>query len=83
VAAHATNGMKIAGRKATCAQIMCMFKDHLMKLKVTLNVHLHDYFLCFLSLSNLYLGLRVTLFVGLSTLPVMHGKLVILMVILL
>ncbi|KAG1793786.1 hypothetical protein EV424DRAFT_1335766 [Suillus variegatus] len=38
VAARATNGMKIPGRKATRAQIMCMFKNHLTKLKATLNV---------------------------------------------
>jgi hypothetical protein len=38
VAAHATNGVKIPGRKATRAEIMQIFKNHLMKLKTTLNV---------------------------------------------
>ncbi|KAG2352814.1 hypothetical protein BDR07DRAFT_1312372, partial [Suillus spraguei] len=38
MAAHATNGIKIPGRKTTCAEIMCIFKNHLTKLKVTLNV---------------------------------------------
>ncbi|KAG1854122.1 hypothetical protein C8R48DRAFT_610355 [Suillus tomentosus] len=38
VAARATNGVKIPGRKATRAEIMRMFKNHLTKLKVTLNV---------------------------------------------
>ncbi|KAG1888027.1 uncharacterized protein F5891DRAFT_966302 [Suillus fuscotomentosus] len=38
VAARATNGVKIPGRKATRAQIMRMFKNHLTKLKATLNV---------------------------------------------
>ncbi|KAG1825069.1 hypothetical protein EV424DRAFT_1537953 [Suillus variegatus] len=37
VAARATNGIKIPGRKATCAEIMCIFKNRLTKLKVTLN----------------------------------------------
>ena len=38
VAARATNGVKIPGRKATCAEIMHIFKNHLTKLKKTLNV---------------------------------------------
>jgi hypothetical protein len=38
VAARATNGVKIPGRKATQAEIMRMFKNHLTKLKTTLNV---------------------------------------------
>ncbi|KAG2369248.1 hypothetical protein BDR07DRAFT_1371562 [Suillus spraguei] len=38
MAAHATNDIKIPGRKATCAEIMCIFKNHLTKRKVTLNV---------------------------------------------
>jgi hypothetical protein len=38
VAARATNGVKIPGRKATRAEIMRIFKNHLTKLKTTLNV---------------------------------------------
>ena len=41
VASRATNGVKIPGRKATRAEIMRMFKDHLTKLKSTLHVCLH------------------------------------------
>ncbi|KAG1877868.1 hypothetical protein DFJ58DRAFT_644237, partial [Suillus subalutaceus] len=37
VAARATNGVKIPGRKATRAEIMRMFKNHLTKLKEKLN----------------------------------------------
>ena len=33
VASRATKGVKIPGRKATHAEIMRMFKDHLTKLK--------------------------------------------------
>src|SRR6266481_3344751 len=40
VAAHATNGVKIPRRKATCVEIMHIFKNHLAKLKQTLNVQL-------------------------------------------
>ncbi|KAG1764932.1 hypothetical protein EDD22DRAFT_775576, partial [Suillus occidentalis] len=38
IASCATNGVKIPGRKATCAEIMRMFKNHLMRLRNTLNV---------------------------------------------
>jgi hypothetical protein len=38
ITARATNGVKIPGRKATRNQIMRMFKNHLTKLKKTLNV---------------------------------------------
>ncbi|KAG2131867.1 hypothetical protein BD769DRAFT_1355105, partial [Suillus cothurnatus] len=38
VAACVTNGIKIPGQKATHADIMHIFKNHLTKLKVTLNV---------------------------------------------
>jgi hypothetical protein len=38
VASQATKGVKIPGRKATRAEIMRMFKDHLTKLKNKLNV---------------------------------------------
>ena len=38
MAARATNGVKIPGRKATHAEIMRIFKNHLTKLKKTLNV---------------------------------------------
>lgn len=38
VASRATNGVKIPGRKATRAEIKCVFKGHLTKLKVRLNV---------------------------------------------
>ncbi|KAG2127398.1 hypothetical protein BD769DRAFT_1357277 [Suillus cothurnatus] len=38
IAAHATNGVKIPGRKATHAEIMRTFKTHLMGLRSKLNV---------------------------------------------
>ena len=38
IASRATNGVKIPGQKATRAQIMRMFKDHLTRLKAQLNV---------------------------------------------
>jgi hypothetical protein len=38
IAARATNGVKIPGRKATRAEIKQMFKDHLTNLKAKLNV---------------------------------------------
>ncbi|KAG2097410.1 hypothetical protein BD769DRAFT_1369083, partial [Suillus cothurnatus] len=38
IASCATNGVKIPGRKATCAEIMRMFKNHLIRLRNTLNV---------------------------------------------
>ena len=38
IASRATSGVKIPGRKSTCAAIIQMFKDHLMKLKAQLNV---------------------------------------------
>ena len=45
IVAQATNSVKIPGRKATRAEIMRMFKNHLMKLKKTLNVwHIYSYF---------------------------------------
>ncbi|KAG2135074.1 hypothetical protein BD769DRAFT_1290517, partial [Suillus cothurnatus] len=34
----ATNGVKIPGRKATHAEIMRMFKNHLIRLRNMLNV---------------------------------------------
>ncbi|KAG1796005.1 uncharacterized protein HD556DRAFT_1234915, partial [Suillus plorans] len=38
VASRATNGVKIPGRKGTRAEIMRMFKNHLTRLRTTLNV---------------------------------------------
>ena len=38
VASRATKGVKIPGRKATRAEIIRTFKDHLTKLKAKLNV---------------------------------------------
>jgi len=38
LAARATNGVKISGRKATQAEIKRMFKEHLTRLKAKLNV---------------------------------------------
>ena len=38
VASRATKGVKIPGWKATRAEIIHTFKDHLMKLKTKLNV---------------------------------------------
>lgn len=40
VVSRATNGVKIPGRKATRAEIMRMFKNHLTTLKARLNVHI-------------------------------------------
>ncbi|KAF8237269.1 hypothetical protein L208DRAFT_1248467, partial [Tricholoma matsutake] len=42
VASQATNGVKIPGRKATRGEIKCLFKNHLTKLKVQLNVNLRS-----------------------------------------
>jgi hypothetical protein len=41
VAARATNGVKIPGRKATRAEIKRTFKDHLTRLKAKFNVRTH------------------------------------------
>jgi hypothetical protein len=49
VASRATKGVKIPGRKATRAEIIRTFKDHLTKLKVKLNVG-HDPMLPYLVL---------------------------------
>jgi hypothetical protein len=38
ITSHATNGVRILGRKGTHAEIMRMFKNHLTKLRNTLNV---------------------------------------------
>ncbi|KAI0290102.1 hypothetical protein B0F90DRAFT_1655017, partial [Multifurca ochricompacta] len=38
IAAHATNGVKVPGRKLMRAEIIQTFKDHLTKLKAWLNV---------------------------------------------
>ena len=38
IASHATNGVKIPGRKATRAEIIRIFKNHLTRLKKKLNV---------------------------------------------
>jgi hypothetical protein len=38
LAAHATNGVNIPGRKATRAEIKWMFKEHLTGLMAKLNV---------------------------------------------
>ena len=38
IAARATNGVRLLGRKSTRAEIIRMFKDHLTKLKARLNV---------------------------------------------
>jgi hypothetical protein len=43
IAARATNGVKIPGRKATRTEIMRMFKDHWTKLKKKLNVRRIDF----------------------------------------
>jgi hypothetical protein len=40
LAARATNGVKIPGRKATRAEIKRTFKDHLTRLKAKLNVRI-------------------------------------------
>ena len=41
VAARATNGVKILGRKTTRLEIVRMFKNHLTRLWKTLNVRFH------------------------------------------
>ncbi|KAG2074081.1 hypothetical protein BDR04DRAFT_1008948, partial [Suillus decipiens] len=38
VASRATNGVKIPNRRATHTEIMRIFKNHLMRLRMTLNV---------------------------------------------
>ncbi|KAG1822934.1 uncharacterized protein BJ212DRAFT_1263646 [Suillus subaureus] len=48
VASRATQGVKIPGHKATHAEIMCMFKSHLTKLRKKLNVHCHSLHYCLL-----------------------------------
>ncbi|KAG2033657.1 hypothetical protein BDR03DRAFT_871638 [Suillus americanus] len=45
VASRATNGVKIPGRKATRTEIMRIFKNHLTRLRTTLNV-CHNLVLC-------------------------------------
>jgi hypothetical protein len=52
VASCATNGVKIPGRKATRAEIMRMFKNHLMTLKAQLNVRVPSIFHSFLIVSQ-------------------------------
>jgi len=44
VASRVTNGVKIPGRKATRAEIMCMFKNHFTTLKAQLNVRVPSIF---------------------------------------
>jgi len=53
VAVHATNGVKIPGRKATRVEIMRIFKNHLEKLKETLNVRLFFSYKFYLFISDL------------------------------
>ncbi|KAI0284071.1 hypothetical protein BC826DRAFT_881644, partial [Russula brevipes] len=38
VASRATKGVNIPARKATCGNIKCMFKNHIVQLKVQLAV---------------------------------------------
>ena len=52
VASCAKNGVKIPGRKATRAEIMHMFKNHLTTLKAQLNVCVLSIFLSFLIISQ-------------------------------
>src|SRR5882757_2404318 len=52
VASRATNGVKIPGRKATRAEIMRMFKNHLTTLKAQLNVRVPSIFHLFLIVSQ-------------------------------
>ena len=47
VASRATNGVKIPGQKATQADIMHMFKDHLTTLKAQLSVLVSSIYLSF------------------------------------
>jgi hypothetical protein len=49
VASRATNGVKIPGRKATRAEIMQMFKNHLTRLKKTLSVSCNMLLYCIVS----------------------------------
>ncbi|KAI9440291.1 hypothetical protein F5148DRAFT_989057 [Russula earlei] len=48
VASHATNVVRIPGQKATCTEIMHMFKNHLTSLKSELNVSVVLLFCSFL-----------------------------------
>jgi hypothetical protein len=52
VASRATNGVKIPSRRATRAQIISMFKGHLLALKVLLNVRALLILLSFLIISQ-------------------------------
>ncbi|KAG1818563.1 uncharacterized protein BJ212DRAFT_1269325, partial [Suillus subaureus] len=48
IASCATQGVKIPGHKATCTEIMHLFKSHLTKLRKKLNVHCHSLHYCLL-----------------------------------
>jgi hypothetical protein len=50
---RATKGVTIPGRKATRAELIHVFKDHLRRLKARLDVHL-NFFLC--DLFSVFLG---------------------------
>jgi len=55
IVARATNSVKIPRRKATRAEIMWMFKNHLTKLKKTLNVwHIYLYFVGIIEAPSLF-----------------------------
>jgi hypothetical protein len=42
VTSHVKHGISIPSHKLTHAEIMHMFKEHIMKLKAELNVHMHS-----------------------------------------
>lgn len=52
IASRTTNGVKIPGQKATQAEIMCMFQNHLTTLKAQLNVCVPLIFHSFLIISQ-------------------------------
>ena len=55
VASRATNGVKIPGRKATRAEILCLFKDHLVQLRAEFGVRVSFCILtCFLLVPHMY-----------------------------
>jgi hypothetical protein len=82
VAARSTNGVKIPGRKATRADIMRTFKNHLTRLRNTLNVS-NALPLTRCIVFNVFHTTRVPPLVAMSTPPVMHGRLETLMAFLL
>lgn len=57
IASRATNGVQIPGQKATRAEIIRLFKNHLMRLKTLLNVS-------FKALSDVCLRVNLTVLIN-------------------